>query len=418
MERTGQHVLVTGATGYIGGRLVPRLLEAGHAARCLVRDPRKLRDRPWGLDPRVEIAAGDMTDAGAVAKAMNGCASAYYLVHSMASAGAEYAARDEALAAAFAEAATTAGLSRIVYLGGLGELGDGLSEHLASRREVERVLASGRTPVTVLRAAMIIGSGSASFEILRYLVERLPLMVTPRWVTTECQPISIGNVLHYLVLALTHPATLGRTLDIGGPDVLSYHALMRVMAEERGLRRRLVIPLPVLTPRLSSLWIHLVTPISHRIAVPLTEGLRNRVVCRDHDAARLMPQRLLSVREAIREALDSVERADVETSWSMAGPVPGDPTGPGEPCSPTDARPRSRLLRPTSSGPSARSAAAAGGTPHAPSGNSAGSSIGCSGARVCATGGGIPTGSRSAKPSTSGASRGSSRDGGSRYGRR
>jgi uncharacterized protein YbjT (DUF2867 family) len=324
MEVTRPRVLVSGATGDIGGRLVPRLLEAGHTARCLVRDPRKLQDRPWGRDPRVEIVAGDMADTGAVAGAMNGCASAYYLVHSMISAAAEYAVRDKAMAGAFAQAAAAVGLSRIVYLGGLGELGDGLSEHLASRREVERVLASGRTPVTVLRAAMIIGSGSASFEILRYLVERLPVMVTPRWVTTECQPISIGNVLHYLVQELTHPATLGRTLDIGGPDVLSYEALMRVMAEERGLRRRLVIPVPVLTPRLSSLWIHLVTPISHRIAVPLTEGLRNRVVCRDDDAARLMPQPLLSVREAIREALDSVEQGEVETIWSMAGPVPGD----------------------------------------------------------------------------------------------
>ena len=178
----------------------------------------------------------------------------------MVAAGHEYAARDRAMAKAFARAAEDTGLERIVYLGGLGELGAGLSEHLASRREVEELLASGQTPVTVLRAAMIIGSGSASFEILRYLVERLPVMVTPRWVTTESQPIAVRNVVQYLVDCLAVPETAGRTLDIGGPDVLSYRDLMRIMAEERGLRRRYVVPVPVLTPRLSSLWIHLVTP--------------------------------------------------------------------------------------------------------------------------------------------------------------
>jgi uncharacterized protein YndB with AHSA1/START domain len=176
---------------------------------------------------------------------------------------------------------------------------------------------------------MIIGSGSASFEILRYLVERLPVMVTPRWVTTESQPIAVRNVVQYLVDCLAVPDTVGRTLDIGGPDVLSYRELMRIMAEERGLRRRYVIPVPVLTPRLSSLWIHLVTPISHRIARPLAEGLRNRVVCRDDEAQRLMPQELLGVRQAIRAALDRVAHDDVETSWSMAGPIPGDPDWAG-----------------------------------------------------------------------------------------
>jgi uncharacterized protein YndB with AHSA1/START domain len=176
---------------------------------------------------------------------------------------------------------------------------------------------------------MIIGSGSASFEILRYLVERLPVMVTPRWVSTESQPIAVRNVVQYLVDCLGVPETSGRTLDIGGPDVLSYRELMRIMAEERGLRRRYVVPVPVLTPRLSSLWIHLVTPISHRIARPLAEGLRNRVVCRNDDARRLMPQDLLTVREAIRSALDRVARDEIETSWSMAGPIPGDPDWAG-----------------------------------------------------------------------------------------
>jgi len=325
----GQPVLLTGATGYIGGRLVPRLLEAGHRVRCLAREPRKLDGRPWASHPRVEIVAGDAADLPSLRRAMTGCGPAFYLVHSMIAAGDAYAERDRAMARSFAVAAQEAGLARIVYLGGLGELGEGLSEHLASRREVEELLAAGRTPVTVLRAAMIIGSGSASFEILRYLVERLPVMITPRWVKTESQPIAVRNVVQYLVDCLAVPETSGRTLDIGGPDVLSYRDLMRIMTEERGLRRRLVIPAPVLTPRLSSLWIHLVTPIPARIARPLAEGLRNRVVCRNDEAQRLMPQTLLTVREAIRSALERVAHEDVPTSWAMAGPVPGDPDWAG-----------------------------------------------------------------------------------------
>lgn len=322
-------VFVTGATGYIGGRLVPRLLAAGWPVRCLARTPRKLVGRAWAADSRVEIVAGDVGDPAALAQAMRGCAAAYYLVHSMLAAGAAYAEEDRRLARAFARAAAEAGVGRIVYLGGLGELGDGLSEHLASRREVERELADGPVPVTTLRAAMIIGSGSASFEILRYLVERLPVMVTPRWVSTQSQPIAVRDVLHYLVACLDTPETTGRTLDIGGPDVLDYKELMQVMASERGLRRRVIVPLPVLTPRLSSLWIHLVTPVSSDIARPLAEGLRNRVVCRDDEAARLMPQTLTPVRAAIREALDGVEQGGVETMWSMAGPIPGDPDWAG-----------------------------------------------------------------------------------------
>jgi uncharacterized protein YbjT (DUF2867 family) len=322
-------ILVTGATGYVGGRLVPRLLEAGYRVRCLARSAPKLTARPWASDPRVEIVGADLADAAATDAAMRGCQAAYYLVHSMAATGGRYAEADRRLAERFAWAASRARVGRIIYLGGLGEQGQGLSEHLSSRREVEAVLAAGSVPVTVLRAAMIIGSGSASFEILRYLVERLPVMVTPRWVKTRSQPIAISNVLTYLVACLSVPATIGRTLDIGGPDVVSYRELMRIMAEERGLRRRLVIPVPVLTPHLSSLWIHLVTPLSHRIARPLAEGLRNPVVCRGDEAPRLMPQRLLGVREAIRVALDQVAHREVETGWFDAGPIPGDPDWAG-----------------------------------------------------------------------------------------
>jgi len=322
-------IFLTGATGYVGGRLAPRLLDKGYRVRCLVRSPRKLETRLWSGREGVELVAGDARDEALVVQALRGCTTAFYLIHSMEAAGQEYADRDRELASAFAGACEKAGVERIIYLGGLGETGKDLSDHLASRREVEEALSSTSVEVTVLRAAMIIGSGSASFEILRYLVERLPIMVTPRWVTTECQPISISDVLAYLVGCLETPETTGRILDIGGADVLTYAELMRVMAEERGLPKRLIIPLPVLTPRLSSLWIHLVTPLSQEIARPLAEGLKNRVVVRDDSILKLVPQQLLTARESVRVALGKVADGDVETSWSDAGPLPGDPDWSG-----------------------------------------------------------------------------------------
>ncbi len=321
--------LVTGATGYIGGRLVPRLISAGYRVRCVVRSAPKAAARPWASDERVEIIEADIGCEADLMSAMQGCGSAYYLVHSMMTAGAGYREQDRELAGVFARAASAAGVKHIIYLGGLGETGEGLSEHLTSRREVESALASTGVSVTALRAAMIIGSGSASFEILRYLVERLPIMVTPRWVSTECQPIAVRDVLYYLVACLDHPETAGLALDIGGPDVLTYRELMEVMAGAMGLRKRVVLPAPVLTPRLSSLWIHLVTPVSHRIARPLAEGLRNRVVCRNDDASRSMPHVCLTVREAIDAALGKFVAGEVETTWSDAGPIAGDPDWAG-----------------------------------------------------------------------------------------
>ncbi|MFW6175333.1 MAG: NAD(P)H-binding protein, partial [Acidobacteriota bacterium] len=211
-EREGP-VLVTGATGYIGGRLAPRLLDRGYRVRCLVRSARKLSSRPWAGHPRLEVIEGDAGAPETLARALTGCSAAYYLVHSMMAAGGGYAERDRDLARRFGRAAAGAGVGRLIYLGGLGETGEALSEHLSSRREVEEALGEGGVPVTVLRAAMIIGSGSASFEILRYLVERLPVMVTPRWVSTPCQPIAVGDVLHYLVACLEEPATAGEVLD-------------------------------------------------------------------------------------------------------------------------------------------------------------------------------------------------------------
>jgi uncharacterized protein YbjT (DUF2867 family) len=325
----GSLVLVTGATGYIGGRLVPRLLEAGWNVRCLVRDPKKLVQRSWIADPRVQVVAGDAGNPVDLAPALKGCAVAYYLIHSMIAAGGSYRVRDREIATVFSRAAGEASLDRIIYLGGLGDAAHDLSDHLTSRREVEETLASGPVPVTVLRAAMIIGSGSASFEILRYLVERLPAMITPKWVRTECQPISVRDTLFYLVTCLSTPASVGRTLDIGGPEVLTYHDLMRTMARALGLRKRLVLPVPVLTPKLSSLWIHLITPVGHRIARPLAEGLRNRVVCTNDQAALMMPTRLLTSEEAIRAALAHDASQEPESSWLDAGPIPGDPQWAG-----------------------------------------------------------------------------------------
>lgn len=316
-------IAVLGATGYIGTRLVPRLAGAGHAVRCIARSPRKLRDRPWRTDPSIEVVAGDLSDRAKLAANLHGIDTVYYLVHAM-QGGAGFAAQDREMAALLAGAAADAGVTRIIYLGGLGDAAEGLSPHLASRREVEEVLGSTGVALTTFRAAMIIGSGSASFEILRYLTERLPVMLTPRWVRTECQPIAVRDVLHYLVECLAVPDTVGRVIEIGGADRTNYSELIQIVAEERGLQRRLIVPIPLLTPRLSGLWIHLVTPIGALMARPLAEGLSNRVVVTDEAARRWMPHPVMSAREAIRTALDAEARFDVESSWSDAGPVPGD----------------------------------------------------------------------------------------------
>ncbi len=324
-----ERIFVTGTTGYIGGRLVPRLLRRDADVIAFGRSIEKLRARSWASHPSVRLVAGDVSDERRLVETMEGATAAYYLVHSMMAAGRDYAEVDRRLARTFARAAERASVSRILYLGGLGETGAGLSEHLSSRREVESALASTSVPVTTLRAAMIIGAGSASFEILRYLVERLPVMVTPKWVRTECQPVAVEDVLEMLVSVLDHPETMGDAFDIGGSDVATYQEIMRTTAEVLGLPRRLILPVPVLTPRLSSLWIHLVTPVSREIARPLAEGLRNRVVCRDDRLARLTGHRFLGIREAIEAAVRSVREKRVESAWSDAGVIPGDPDWAG-----------------------------------------------------------------------------------------
>lgn len=315
-------VLVTGGSGYVGGRLIPLLLERGCRVRALVRHPEKLACRPWGRHPALELAAGDALDAEAFRRAARGCGAAFYLIHSMIAQSEAYAEADRRAARNMAQAAAAEGLARIIYLGGLGESGDTrLSRHLRSRHEVEWILAQGPVPVTNLRAAMILGAGSASFEMLRYLVERLPVMTAPRWIRTPCQPIAIGDVLGYLAGCLEVPRTAGDTFDIGGPEVTSYRELIRIYAQEAGLPPRLVIPVPVLTPWLSAKWIHLVTPVPAAIAQPLAEGLSTPVVCRDHRIRDLIPLRLSGCRETIRRSLERVRQERVETCWADAGPL-------------------------------------------------------------------------------------------------
>ena len=315
-------VLIAGASGYVGARLAPRLLDAGYHVRTLARTPAKIASQPWGQHPRLQIVQGDVLDPDSLPAALRGCQCAFYLVHSMAAAVTDFAAVDRRAAHNFVTAAVQAKVERIIYLTGLGDETDQLSEHLRSRAEVAHIFQHGAVPATILRAGVILGSGSASFEILRYLVDRLPIMITPRWIDTPCQPISIVNVLTYLVGCLTQPQTIGATFDIGQEEVISYRRLMEVYAEEAGLRRRIVIPVPVLTPRLSSYWINLITPLPAALARPLVEGLRNPVICQETRIRSLIPQQLQGCREAIRQALEEIRLGQVVSSWRESGTIP------------------------------------------------------------------------------------------------
>ncbi|MEV6549081.1 SDR family oxidoreductase [Streptomyces sp. NPDC051597] len=323
-------VLVTGATGYIGGRLVPELLDAGYRVRCLARTPRKLRDHPWA--GHVETVRGDVTDAESVGAALRGVDVAYYLVHSLGT-GRSFETTDRSAARIFAEQAAAAGVRRVVYLGGLIPAGvpqRELSPHLRSRAEVGDILLGSAVPTAVLRAAVIIGSGSASFEILRHLTERLPVMITPSWLGNRVQPIAVRDVLRYLVGCARLPADVSRTFDIGGPDVFSYEQMMRRYAEVAGLPHRLILRVPMLPPRLSSEWIGLVTPVPSGLARPLAESLRHEMVCHGHDIARYVPDppgTPIGFDEAIALALGRIKEANVVTRWSSAA-LPGAPSEP------------------------------------------------------------------------------------------
>ena len=308
-------VAVIGATGYVGGRLVPELLASGHDVRCLARTPARLDGVEWRS--KVDVAAADVLDESSVSAALEGIEAVYYLVHAMSQDG-DFAESDRIGAENTRVAAEKAGVSRIVYLGGLGEDDPGeLSHHLASRHEVGRVLAAGPVKVTELRAAVIIGSGSASFEMLRHLAEVLPAMICPRWVTmTKCQPIAIADVLRYLVAVIEIPEAAGQILEVGGPDVLTYRDMMDRYAAAAGLRRRLIIPVPILTPRLSSHWVNLVTPLPYVLARPLVDSLINDVVVRpDRDIGRLVDHTPYTLDQAIERALAVVGDLQLKTSW-------------------------------------------------------------------------------------------------------
>ena len=325
-------ILVTGATGYIGARLIPRLLQAGYRVRALARTPGKIGTRPWSSHPNLEILKVDILDREALIAACRGCQIAYYLIHSMNHLNMDFVRVDREAACNMVAAAEACGLQRLIYLGGLGEESEELSQHLSSRTEVADILRSSLVPVTVLRAAMIIGSGSASFEILRYLVERLPIIVTPRWIDVPCQPIGVRNTLRYLIGCLERPETTGQTFDIGQDQVVSYRQLMEMFAEEAGLRKRLIVALPLLTPRMSALWINMLTPVPAVLARPLAEGLRNKVICSESRIRTLIPQELIDCRVAIHLALERAKQQVIESCWTDAGEIPpAEWSTPGDP---------------------------------------------------------------------------------------
>jgi uncharacterized protein YbjT (DUF2867 family) len=332
---------VLGASGYVGGRLVPRLLDAGYRVRCVARTPAKLEGAPWFH--RVEIVQGDLLEPAGLGGMLQGASAVFHLVHSMGSgavgAGETFEQTDRRIAENVAAAADEAGVGRIVYLGGLGEDDPRASAHLRSRHEVGQVLLGAATPTTALRAAIIIGSGSASFEMLRHLVERLPVMVTPRWVRNRVQPIAVRDVLRYLVGVAGQRDTHDHVYEIAGPDVLTYKEMMQAYARLAGLPGRLVLGVPVLSPRLSSYWVHFVTPVPSGIAQPLIHSLTSNAVAtgQGEDITEVVPGACVPYGQALRLALRRIRDREVTTSWreaDLAGaeaeePQPGDPDWSG-----------------------------------------------------------------------------------------
>ena len=303
------NILITGANGFIGKRLLYKLDESGYRVRCLVRNSEKFSlDLPVTHEP--EIAYGDVLAPETLGQAMEGIDTAYYLIHSMGgrnpSKYLEFEARDREAATNFITAADKAGIKRIIYLGGLGDVQDNLSHHLASRQEVGRILQSGRCKTTILRAAVIIGAGGAGFEIVRYLVERLPVLLCPKWVYTLSQPIAVENVMDYLQGCMENPVTAGISLDIGGPQVLGYADLMEIYAKTRGLRR-LIVGVPFMSTTLSSYWVNLITPVPAGIVFALAEGLKNTAICRENRIREMIPVPLLPMDQAICNALAEEE---------------------------------------------------------------------------------------------------------------
>jgi uncharacterized protein YbjT (DUF2867 family) len=323
--------VVFGATGYLGVRLVPELLSAGHEVRVMARTPAKLDQVPWRHD--VDVVKGDVTDADKVRQALDGQEVLYYLVHSMLAA--DFVNVDAKGAAIVADAAAAVGLTRIVYVGGIIAEHQELSDHLASRAEVGRILHDSGVPTAELRAAAIIGAGSASFEMLRYLTERLPVMVTPKWLRTQVQPIAVRDVLYYLTKAAELSSDVSRPFDIGGPDTFTYTEMIRKYAAIAGLRRRVAVPVPVLTPLLSSHWVNLITPLPRSLASSLMESLENDVICTEHDIADHIPDPengLMHYEDAVKLALERTRDSGLTTRWSRPD---GDEASPSQPL-PTD----------------------------------------------------------------------------------
>jgi uncharacterized protein YbjT (DUF2867 family) len=309
-----EKVLVTGATGYIGGRLVPRLLEQGYSVRCLARHPAHLEDRQWSGS---EIVPGDALRPGDLENALRGMDAAYYLIHAVASHTADFPPLEAEAAHNFARAASKAGVRRVVFLGGMGGGAARLSRHLTSRHAVGEILRREGPPTTEFRAAIIVGSGSVPFEMIRHIVEQHPIIPRFRWLTTHCQPIAIRDVLSYLILALELDAAAGRTFEIGGRSIHTYEEMMRIYARRRGLTR-LFVPSPNLPPRLCAAWIGMLTPIPSGFALPLIESLRHEMICRDDSALRVFPVLPLDYETALRYALLRLEKGEVETTWTMA----------------------------------------------------------------------------------------------------
>lgn len=305
------NVLITGATGYVGGRLFPALAKAGHSVRCLARRPTELRQ---SAGSNVEVVAGDLLDYESTLAALGDVDTAYYLVHSMGT-DSDFAEADRIAAQNFARAAAAAGVRHIIYLGGLGEDGDGLSSHLRSRHEVGEILRSGEVPVTEFRASIVIGSGSLSFEMVRALVERLPIMITPKWVTVPAQPIAIGDVLAYLQAALARPSLDSQVYEIGGSEQTSYGGIMREYAKQRGLTRWM-LPVPVLTPYISSLWLGLVTPLFARVGRKLVASICNPTIVRDDRARQHFDIHPMGLEDAIATALRNEDSDFASTRWS------------------------------------------------------------------------------------------------------
>ena len=296
MKNPQGSILITGATGFIGRRLTQRLLDEGYSVRCMVRHASA------GLTAGAETVQGDMLEPATLGRAVADVDTAYYLVHSMSGGRAGFERRDREAAENFVAAANRAKVRRVIYLGGLGETGDDLSEHLKSRLEVAEILKKGTFTTTFLRAAVIIGAGGASFEMVRALVNRLPIMITPRWVTTRCQPIAVDDVISYLAGCLADERTAGRTFDIGGPEVLTYKEMMERFAGIEG-KQLYIFPVPVLTPKLSSYWVGFITPVPPSVSMPLIEGLKNEVICRDNAIRDIIPLQLKPYDDAVRSAL-------------------------------------------------------------------------------------------------------------------